>query len=418
MKLLLVEDNKMLAKAIAKKVSGTLNCELDVAHSFAEAKSFMDNNVYFVALLDLCLPDAMHGEVVDYSIQKKIPSIILTGLSDDATRKKFMDKDIVDYVLKDGNECIDYIIDIIERLQRNMNTKIIVAEDSMATRNIIKNILQSYKFQVFPAAHGSEALGYLKEHDDVKLILTDKEMPVISGEELIKEVRNKYNKNQVSIIVLTAHGSDEVGARMLKSGANDFIQKPFSRENLICRVNNSIDLLYYLEQLKESAEKDFLTKLNNRKSFFEISSDYYSKIDEHATFAVIMADIDKFKSINDTLGHAAGDSVIKQCAQTLLEHVKGGDTVARFGGEEFCVLVKNIAKENAIKMAVKVRSALKNNPANYNGTKINFTVSLGLSLGNKSISIEDMIKRADEALYEAKENGRDRVEIYNGGEIY
>ncbi|WP_267523129.1 diguanylate cyclase [Campylobacter sp. MG1] len=417
MKLLLVDDNKMLARMITKKVSSVLKCDFDIAYDFAEAKEFLDNNQYFAALLDLCLPDAMHGQVVDYALSKKIPSIILTGLDDDATRKSFMDKDIVDYVLKDGNECVDYIIDIIERLQRNENTKIIVAEDSSLMRNVIKNILKSYKFQVFPAAHGAEALGYLEQHPDVKLILSDKEMPVISGEELIREVRCKYNKNQLGIIVLTAHGSDDVGVRMLKSGANDFIQKPFSRENLICRVNSSIDLIYYLEQLKESAEKDFLTKLNNRKSFFEIASAYYSQIDEKTTFAVLMADIDKFKSINDTLGHAAGDSVIIRCAHTLLENVKGGDTVARFGGEEFCVLVKNITKENAIKMAVKIRSMLKNTPALYCDKHINFTASLGLALGNKNIPIEDMIKRADEALYEAKENGRDRVEIYNGGEI-
>lgn len=414
MKLLLVDDNKMLAKAIAKKVSGALNCEFDIAYDFAEAKELIDNNEYFAALLDLCLPDAMHGQVVDYALSKKLPSIILTGLDDDATRKSFMDKDIVDYVLKEGSECVDYIIDIIERLQRNENTKIIVAEDSMAMRNIIKNILQAYKFQVFPAAHGAEALGYLEQHPDVKLILTDKEMPAMSGEELIKEVRKEYNKNQLGIIVLTAHGSDDVGVRMLKSGANDFIQKPFSRENMICRINNSIDLIYYSEQLKDAAAKDFLTKLNNRKSFFEATKDYYSRINDDVDFAVLMIDIDKFKNINDTLGHAAGDSVIVQCGQTLLEQVKGGDMVARFGGEEFCLLIKNIKKEDAIKMAVKIRSAIKSTPAIYLDKTINFTASIGVAVGSKKSEIEDMIKKADEALYEAKNNGRDRVEIYNG----
>lgn len=414
MKLLLVDDNKMLAKAIAKKVSGALGCEFDLANDFAEAKELIDNNEYFAALLDLCLPDAMHGEVVDYALLKKLPSIILTGLDDDATRKSFMDKDIVDYVLKEGSECIDYIIDIIERLQRNANTKIIVAEDSMATRNIIKNILQAYKFQVFPAAHGAEALGYLEQHPDVKLILTDKEMPAMSGEELIKEVRKEYNKNQLGIIVLTAHGSDEVGVRMLKSGANDFIQKPFSRENMICRINNSIDLVYYSEQLKDAATKDFLTKLNNRKSFFEASKDYYSKINDDVDFAVLMIDIDKFKNINDTLGHVAGDCVIVQCGRTLLEQVKGGDVVARFGGEEFCLLIKNIKKEDAIKMAVKIRSAIKNTPAIYGEKHINFTASIGLAVGSKKSDIEEIIKKADEALYDAKNNGRDKVEVYEG----
>lgn len=413
MKLLLVEDNKMLAKAIVKKVENNVECSFDMAHNYEDATKFMDNNTYFAALLDLCLPDAMHGEVVDYALSKKIPSIILTGLDDEATRKSFMDKPIVDYILKDGSECIDYVIETITRLKRNEETKIIVAEDSMPMRNLIKGVLSAYKFQVFPAAQGMEALGYLEQHPDVKLILTDKEMPAMSGEELLKEVRKEHNKNQLGVIVLTAHGDDDTAVRMLKLGANDFIQKPFARENLICRVNSSLDLIYYLEKLKDSAEKDFLTKLYNRKTFFELSAKYYSSINNDTSFAIIMVDIDKFKSINDTLGHAAGDNVIAKCSSILKEQARKDDIVARLGGEEFCILLKNVTKEEAVKLAVKIRSTIKASPVMYDSKPINFTASIGVAMGFKTYEIEEIIKNADEALYEAKNNGRDRVEIYN-----
>ncbi|MBZ7994009.1 GGDEF domain-containing response regulator [Campylobacter canadensis] len=422
MKLLLVDDNKMLIKAIGKKISDHFSCEIDLAHSYEQAKELIDlnSNEYFAALLDLCLPDAMHGEVVDYSLNKKLPSIILTGLDDDATRQRFMDKDIIDYVLKEGAECVYYIIDIIERLKRNSDTKIIVAEDSTPMRNLIKNILMAYRFQVFAAAQGAEALAYLEDNPDIKLILTDKEMPAVSGEELIKEVRSKYDKNKLGIIVLTAHGNDEVGARMLKSGANDFIQKPFSRENLICRINNSVDLLYFIEQiqntseqLRKSAEEDYLTKLRNRKSFFSLSDIYYSNLANDKEFAILMVDIDKFKSINDNYGHAAGDMAIVKCAKILCECVKGQDIVARFGGEEFCILLKDIKEEDAIKMAVKIRTTMKNSSFACEGNNINFTVSIGVAFGNKNIGIEQIIKNADIALYKAKKDGRDRVETYD-----
>lgn len=406
--ILVVDDNKTLNKLITKKLQASLGCNIDMAFSYEEAREKMNDNNYYIAILDLCLPDAMYGEVVDYALEKEIFSIVLTGLDDKDTREKFMEKPIVDYVLKDDERCIDYIIETIERLLRYKGTKIIIADDSAPVRNTIKNMLKG-QYEVLVAAHGEEALNYLEDNPDVKLIITDKEMPVIDGEKLIEEVRAKHPKNELPIIVLTSHDNEATAAKLLKKGANDFITKPFGRESFTCRINNCLDNVYYLKQAISLANTDFLTKLYNRKAFFELSANDSNK----GQSAVMMLDIDFFKKINDTYGHDAGDLVIRTCANTLLENTKGGDLVARFGGEEFCILLRNINQDDALRVASKIRIAMQNQVVKYKEHEIKFTVSIGVcKMAADNSNFDEAITRADEALYRAKTSGRNRVEEY------
>ena len=183
-KILIVEDNKALSKLIAKKMETHLNFDVDVAHSLAEAKVLIGKEVkYFIALLDLNLPDAPDGEVVDFMIEKKVPSIILTGSMDTQTRDKILKKDVIDYVYKGNMEDVNYIFTLIERLHKNREIKVLVVDDSITVRAQIKGILKQQMFKVMVAAHGEEALVFLQDNPDIKLVLTDFYMPVIDGVE-------------------------------------------------------------------------------------------------------------------------------------------------------------------------------------------------------------------------------------------
>ena len=238
-KILIVEDNKALSKLITKKMESSLNFDIEVAYSFEEAQNLVEkSNDYFVALLDLNLPDAPDGEVVDMILSHKIPSIILTGSMDQETREKILKKNVIDYVYKGNIDDVNYIFTLIERLHKNRDIKVMVVDDSMATRSQIKSLLQHQMFKVLVAAHGEEALAFLEDNPDIKLILTDYQMPVINGVDLTKEVRKHYSKNQLSIIAMTGTNTDLISAKFLKIGANDFINKPFTREEIACRINN------------------------------------------------------------------------------------------------------------------------------------------------------------------------------------
>ncbi|MFW5618754.1 MAG: response regulator, partial [Campylobacter hyointestinalis] len=210
------------------------NVDMDivVAHSFNEARDIIeDNDDFFIALLDLNLPDAPNGEIVDYVLSKNILVIVLTGSVDKATKDIFTNKNIVDYVIKSNMNNINYIFDTINRLSKNRDYKVMIVDDSTPMRNTIKQFLLSQQFKVFAAAHGEEAMNYLADNPDIKLILTDYDMPVMDGFELMERVRENYSKNEMIVIAITGDDiNSDIGAKFLKNGANDFIVKPFSKE--------------------------------------------------------------------------------------------------------------------------------------------------------------------------------------------
>ena len=412
-KILIVEDNKALARLIAKKMEDKVEMEIDVAYTMAEAQAFLsDPKEYFIALLDLNLPDAPNGENVDYVISKGLPSIVLTGSMDDATRESFIHKDIVDYVYKGNMDDINYIFQIINRLSKNRQYKVMVAEDSAPFRSALKKILTSLQFQVFTAAHGEEAMSYFADNPDMKLILCDYRMPVKDGLEVLKEIRAAGDKNQIGVLMMTSPSENVNGAIFLKNGANDFIAKPFVKEELICRVNNLIEAMENINQIADFANKDFLTGVYNRRYFYDDMNEYLAYAEERAEpYAVAMLDIDHFKQINDTYGHDGGDRALKTLAKKLIDETKKGDLVARFGGEEFCIVLKNVSNEDAVKFFVNLRASIANCKVRLKKEQIKITVSIGLAFSRSDYRLDELLELADEALYRAKENGRNRVEI-------
>ena len=412
-KILIVEDNKALAKLIAKKMEDNVEMDIDIAHTMAEAQAFLsDPKEYFIALLDLNLPDAPNGEIVDYVISKGLPSIVLTGSMDDATRESFIHKDIVDYVYKGNMDDINYIFKIINRLSKNRQYKVMVAEDSAPFRNNLKKILTSLQFQVFTAAHGEEAMSYFADNPDMKLVVCDYRMPVKDGLEVLKEIRAAGDKNQIGVLMMTSPSENVNGAIFLKNGANDFIAKPFVKEELICRVNNLIEAMENINQIADFANKDFLTSVYNRRYFYDDMNEYVAYAEERAEpYAVAMLDIDHFKQINDTYGHDGGDRALKTLAKKLIDETKKGDLVARFGGEEFCIVLKNVSNEEAVKFFVNLRASIANCKVRLKKEQIKFTVSIGVAFSRSDYRLDELLELADEALYRAKENGRNRVEI-------
>lgn len=412
-KILIVEDNKALAKLIAKKMEDKVEMEIDVAHTMAEAQAFLNNSKdYFIALLDLNLPDAPNGEIVDYVISKGLPSIVLTGSIDDAARESFIHKDIVDYVYKGNMDDINYIFKTINRLSDNRRYKAMVVEDSAQLRSVLKKILTSLQFHVFTAAHGEEAMNYFADNPDIKIIVSDYKMPVKDGLEVLKEIRTAGDKDQIGVIMMTSPEDGVNGAMFLKNGANDFIAKPFVKEELVCRVNNLIEAMENINQIADFANRDFLTGLFNRRYFYDDMQEYLSSIEENpAPYAVALIDVDGLKDINDKYGQDGGDKILKHIAKRLIDDTKSNDIVARFGSGEFCVVLKNMPQEDAVKFLVSLRAGMAANPINIKSEPVKISVSIGVTFGKTDYAVDEILDIADEALHRAKENGRNRVEI-------
>ena len=410
-RILVIEDNKTLANLIAKKISTELDVEVDVAYNMSEAKLFLKGYKYFLTLSDINLPDAPNGEIVDYVIKTGNHVIILTSNIDKNFRKKMFEKNIIDYIYKSGVEDINYIISNIKRLIKNSKHKVMVVDDSVVFRKQMKDMLENLFFKVVTVAHGEEAINLLEStNDDISLVLTDYNMPVMNGLELTSEIRKNYKKSDLSVIALSGKSDDEEIALFLKSGANDFIKKPFSKEEFSCRINNSIEALENIQEITNQAIRDFLTGLYNRRYFFKEVSKYFNDaIENGESFSIAMVDIDHFKKINDTYGHDTGDKVIVKLADLLRSETSKDDIVARFGGEEFCILLKDISSEKAIDSMERIREKVENSVMFSDKDKeIRYTISIGLATTYEN-TLDDTVNEADMHLYSAKEGGRNQV---------
>lgn len=410
-KILIVEDNKTLAKLISKKLESVLDIEVDVAYTMAEAKLFIAHYSYFIALLDVNLPDAPNGEIIDFAIEKKMHAVVLSGNVDKNFRKKILKRNIIDYVNKGGVEDINYIIQTIQRLQNNQNHKVLVVDDDRTFSNAIRKMLENLFFQVINVSNGEEALGMLEKHPDISLVLTDYAMPVLDGLELTREIRKTYTKSELSVLALSGIADEETTALFLKHGANDYIKKPFSKEEFSCRINNVVEALENIQKITNYANRDFLTGLFNRRHFFAELDRYIEKINGSTEqFAVGMIDIDYFKKINDKYGHDSGDKVLISLADILKSSTNPHDIIARFGGEEFCVVLKDVNPKSTQEIFNRLKEDVEKFSYELNNDiSISFTISIGVVLFNQEKSAEDNINEADALLYKAKNSGRNRV---------
>ena len=248
-RILVVDDNKTLANLIAKTIKDALDYDVDVAYSLQETKLFLHKYNYFTTLLDINLPDASNGEVVDYVLGKGQKAIVLSGNIDHTFREQMLKKNIIDYVNKGGIEDIKYIIQTLQRLEKNREHKILLVDDSMVVRKQMQALLENMFFSVIAVAHGEEALGMLQTYDDISLVITDYNMPVMDGLELTQEIRKTYDKKQLPIMALSSDEDAATLAMFLKKGANDYLKKPFSKEEFSCRIHNTIETLEYIKML-------------------------------------------------------------------------------------------------------------------------------------------------------------------------
>ncbi len=411
LKVLVVEDSRALNNMLVQTIQTDLRIDAVSAYTLREAVEILDqrHKEFFLAILDLNLPDAEGGEIVDAVLTWKIPPIILTGTLSDAIHDEMMERPIVDYVVKKNQNEVQYVIDAVERLRDNYDRKALVVDDARSSRQLLEMLLKRHNFQVVTAGDGLEALEILKQHEDICLVITDYNMPNMNGAELVSKIRQRFSRNDLAIIGISGMGAGEITVQLLKSGANDFISRPFLHEEFYCRVNQNIDVISRYKRLRESAIKDYLTGLYNRKYLFETGNILYQNAKrDNISLSVAMLDVDHFKKINDTFGHQVGDEVLKHLSQLFEEQLRSADIISRIGGEEFCVLCVNIDEDNAFMMLDRLRTTIMNTPYVSDDIEVKFTISIGFNTA-LSDTLEHMLGAADAALYDAKESGRNCI---------
>lgn len=250
--LLIVEDSHIQAKIICQRFESLTGFTLLKAHTLADAQSLIagHQNELFAAVVDLNLPDAPDGEAVDFCLANGVPSIVLAASFDEKLRKRFLEKRVADYFLKGSIDDLEPLIACVQRIHANYGVKALVVDDSNIQRAIVQKMLAVQCIKSLEAVDGVAAMEVLAAEPDIRLVITDFEMPRMDGIELVQEIRNKHRISRMAVIGVSSAGSGPLTARFLKYGANDFLTKPFEAEEFYWRVNQTLNILDVMEELR------------------------------------------------------------------------------------------------------------------------------------------------------------------------
>ena len=293
-----------------------------------------------------------------------------------------------------------------------MITKILVVDDNLNNVRLLTDILEDENFTVYTADNGAAVLAMVhKLKPDV--ILLDIMMPGLDGFEVCKLLKNDFDSKDIPVIMVTAKTEGIDIKKSLEMGAFDYIKKPIDEIEVIARVRSAIWFKQTQDKLKEMAMKDGLTGLYNHALLIEL---FEKEIDKqqrnNGSISFAMIDIDDFKKINDTYGHISGDTVLKELSNILMNSVRGGDIVGRYGGEEFSIVFPGIDEQNAFQLCERIRKEVEDFNFEIGIETVKITISIGINFNELKgiINKREIIQKADEALYRAKHNGRNRVE--------
>jgi len=295
-------------------------------------------------------------------------------------------------------------------------SRILIVDDNQSNRELLNRRLDKYKFTCVQASGGRQALDILK-NEDIDLILLDVLMPDMNGIEVLNEIRNSDLEPDLPVIMVSGFDDVRSVAKCIAIGASDYLSKPVDGVVLGAKVvaalerkalrNKSNELM---EQLTIQATTDQLTGIKNRRSIFEELDQLILNFKKNQiSFGLIILDIDFFKKVNDTHGHHAGDLVLVEAAKCFTENIRSNDFIGRQGGEEFLALIEGVDQKGIIEIAERLRESIENKIIKVENIELNITISGGIAHISEEEDRDRLVNLADERLYVAKENGRNRI---------
>lgn len=311
--------------------------------------------------------------------------------------------------------------------KRKSEKRILIAEDDPVSRRMLQAFLVKWGYQVVSAGDGAETLRILESEDAPPLAVMDWMMPEIEGPEVCRRVREHPDRPYVYILLLTARSQKGDLLAGLQCGADDYLTKPFDVEELRARLHvgqRILDLQDNLiaarDELRYRASHDALTGVANRGAIFDAMGRERSRqAREGGSSGIIMADLDHFKTINDTRGHVCGDEVLREVARRMTSCIRPYDTLGRYGGEEFLIVAPASDGPGTLALAERIRHAIESEPVATHAGDVRVTMSLGAAVSDPKNPAEsqELLQTSDEALYRAKEHGRNRSEIAKCSEL-
>lgn len=419
--ILIIERSATLCNHLKIEIDKYFSFQCDISRTRKEAIDLIGQKNYDLIISDIFLSDS-DGDIIEELINNGHRVIVMSGDESEEKRSEIIKLPIIDYLLKyDAKSLVRYLIKTIERLNKNRNAVIGICDDSRFARALLAQLIVSQNLGYIEFENGQEVVDCMSENKHhVDILLLDYEMPRLDGLETVRRIRHKYANDELPVIAISASDKPSLLVQFLKSGASDYLHKPFGNEEFLTRLNLTLDHLYtnrenvrLVEELKKTASHDFLTQLYNRTYFFSHINHITSNALDHDTpYGILMIDIDYFKKVNDTYGHNAGDKAIQHIASLLKFEAHTSDYCFRWGGEEFLILIPATTTEELLEFGERLRNSVEKSNVYDEEDNLIFqiTISIGGSIGLEHDAMR-LIMQADEMLYEAKASGRNCVRI-------
>jgi len=299
--------------------------------------------------------------------------------------------------------------------------KILIADDDVVSRRVLQSLLAKWEYEVVAFKDGTTALEHLKSPEAPRMALLDWMMPGLDGVEVCRELRRERPNPYTYILLLTAKDAKENIVEGLESGADDYLTKPFNSHELKARIRVGLRMLELEDNLVEAREAmrfkathDTLTGMWNRGAILEtLDREITRSQREGASLGVLIADLDRFKLVNDTYGHLVGDTVLRETKRRMHSEVRVYDAVGRYGGEEFLILLPGCGGAETAEKAEQLRKAIFNQPIETQAGPLKISMSLGgVATGDwPEKTPNQILQLADAALYRAKAEGRNRAAL-------
>lgn len=298
---------------------------------------------------------------------------------------------------------------------------VLIAEDDPVSRRVLEAFLAKWGYDVIIATNGTDALAILENHNSPRLAVLDWMMPGMEGVQVCQRLRENATRPYTYVLLLTARGQKEDLLKGLEMGADDYLTKPFDAQELRARLHVGQRILELQDALIATrdtlhfqATHDLLTGISNRGVVLDaLQRERSRQMREGGSFGIVLVDLDHFKWVNDTHGHLVGDAVLQEVARRMAACVRPYDTVGRYGGEEFLIVVPTSDSAGTMRLAERVRKAIESPPITTSAGEIQITASLGVAVNNAPIPVDPqvLLHQADDALYRAKNDGRNRSEL-------
>jgi len=427
----LIIENSRLYRQLIDNILGQQNFENDICSTLHSAYDFLKSTQYDLIMTNHFLEDGSGIDIANFcreGLNKDTPILLLS--SDTNTEYTDFPDRISDIIIKKNiQQLSDQITHFIEKKldPTFFEGKILFVEESEDIASVILKHFESTNYHLMHFTCADEAwasfineVSYGSDKEAFDLVITDNNLEgYMTGQDLVESIRNIEDaRGLIPLMAITPNNDDKHRLDLYRSGVNDYLKKPILLEELEVRVSNLITSKRLLDKVHDQrrelyniATTDKLTGCNNRHSLMEFSDKFIAQAKRHHyPVSLFVIDLDHFKNVNDTHGHAAGDVVLEGIGNLLNKSFREGDLVARFGGEEFVILLNHCDQEYASMKAESLRADIEN----LKPHDLRITASIGITTINDDPdeSFETLFSRADKAVYEAKETGRNKV-VFN-----